>query len=230
MLGGTAVFLALPLKLNLAAGKHPLASHNYHKSIIMIHKPWRDAVDLTGGESSRDGTRCLYSRRKLKLVMEKHVFKTVSPDSRWGLRPWFSEACNPWMALQPGTEARFLQWVAMQKEGWSCCSHECASIITSAVFFTARLSAAAREHVAMISHRCDEGKGWLVGQAGRASGSAGDYYGLSVPFQCRFPAAPPNARRKIVSCNQSRRQTPLLPWFPTPTQGVLQTLIGPFHF
>jgi hypothetical protein len=37
--GGTVVFLALPLKFTLAAGKHPW--------------PSRDAADLTGEESSR---------------------------------------------------------------------------------------------------------------------------------------------------------------------------------
>src|SRR5947209_17460471 len=49
------------------------------------------------------------------------------------------------------------------------------------------------------------------------------------PFPMPLPGAP-QTRREIVGYNQSRRQTPLLPWFPTLTQGGFQTSIGLFPF
>ena len=117
------------------------------------------------------------------------------------------------------------------KQARSCRTPACVSIITSAVIFTARLSAGARarrdDRLLVISKPYTEvlnaGKaGWLARQGARPPPV------LLRSF--RFPALVKRAR-KIVGCNQWRRQTPpCYHGFRLPTHGVLQTLIGLFLF
>lgn len=55
-------------------------------------------------------------------------------------------------------------------------------------------------------------QGWLVGRAKATSPPRGSLRTFR----------PPQPYRKIYTCSQSRRQTPLLPWFPDPTLGVFE--------
>src|SRR5271163_2161702 len=89
------------------------------------------------------------------------------------------------------------------KAGSKLFTPACVSIITSAVLFTTRLSAAARarcdDYLLVISKSytdvLDAGKaGWLARQA-----SARDYYGLSVPMP--LPGAHQTLRKSLVATN-----------------------------
>lgn len=91
--GGTVVFLALPLKFTLAAGA-PLPQAMERRS----RPSWRGIIEAWDEEPLH--------RRKLKLVMEKHIFKTSLLTKRWTTTS-VQRAYNLRMPLQPAPRPDF---------------------------------------------------------------------------------------------------------------------------
>jgi hypothetical protein len=125
--------------------------------------------------------------------MEKDIFKDFSPDKAMDYDLGSAYGCQISSMCSNAKQAR------------SCFVHPaCVSRIASTVFFTARLSAAARARrddcllvISKSLHRCSGSRqGWLVGQAGLRW----DYYGLSVPMPASR-ALIKRAGRSLVATN-----------------------------
>ena len=159
--------------------------------------------------------------------MEKDIFKDFSPDKAMDYDLGSAYGCP--FSLHQG---QISSMCSNAKQARSCFVHPaCVSIITSTVFFTAKLSAAARARrddcllvISKSLHRCSGSRqGWLVGQAGLRW----DYYGLSVPVP--LPGRSSNAPEDRW-LQPMEAPNPPVTMVSTPTHGVLQTLIGLFPF
>jgi hypothetical protein len=155
--------------------------------------------------------------------MEKDIFKDFSPDKAMDYDLGSAYGCP---------QGQISSMCSNAKQARSCFVHPaCVSIIASTVFFTARLSAAARarrDDCLLVISKSFTPMFWiqarLVGWPGRPP------LGLLRTFRpnARFPGAH-QTRRKIVGCNQWRRQTPCYHGFDSHAWGS-SNINWPFPF